>query len=206
MKAVIMADGKAKRWTADYPKHFIEINGERIIERTIKLLKEYTDDIYITTHNPDMLYLKDKYNITIYEPKDNTHEITKFINSKPLWKDDNEILFIYGDVYFTKQAIDKIFNTKPDEYYFYGGAWEIYALRVNKNTYTRLECITEYIKELADKKQGGLCGAWTLYRIMQQKDMMEHKIYNNFIDIPDETFDFDTVGELIEWKNQHHKN
>jgi len=42
MKYIIMADGKGTRWNNfnNIPKHFIEINGEKIIFRTVRLLNE----------------------------------------------------------------------------------------------------------------------------------------------------------------------
>ena len=46
MKYIIMADGKGTRWQNynDIPKHFIEINGEKIIERTVRLLRDNSKD------------------------------------------------------------------------------------------------------------------------------------------------------------------
>lgn len=42
MKYIIMADGKGTRWNNfnNIPKHFIEIDGEKIIFRTVRLLNE----------------------------------------------------------------------------------------------------------------------------------------------------------------------
>ncbi|GAG87713.1 unnamed protein product, partial [marine sediment metagenome] len=41
--AIIIADGKGDRWNnyLGVAKHFIEIEGETIIERTIRLIKKY---------------------------------------------------------------------------------------------------------------------------------------------------------------------
>ena len=51
MKYIIMADVDGKRWNnyIGIPKHLIEINGEPILARTVRLLKENgIDDIVIT--------------------------------------------------------------------------------------------------------------------------------------------------------------
>ena len=46
MKYIIMADGKGKRWNYynDIPKHLIEIDGETLLERTVRLLKKYHEE------------------------------------------------------------------------------------------------------------------------------------------------------------------
>ena len=42
MKYIIMADGKGTRWNNynDIPKHFIKMDGETLLERTVRLLRE----------------------------------------------------------------------------------------------------------------------------------------------------------------------
>lgn len=54
MQYIIMADGEGKRW-GDYlgiPKHLVKINGEPLIARTVRLLKENgVTDIIITSRD-----------------------------------------------------------------------------------------------------------------------------------------------------------
>lgn len=51
MKYVIMAAGEGKRWNnfLGVPKHLIEINGETLLERTTRLLKENGVDDFVIT-------------------------------------------------------------------------------------------------------------------------------------------------------------
>ena len=54
-KIVIMADGKGMRWAnhMNIPKHFAIVRGERLIARTVRLLK-YEDtnaEIIVTSHD-----------------------------------------------------------------------------------------------------------------------------------------------------------
>ena len=55
MKYIIMADGKGTRWQNynDIPKHLIEIGGETLLGRTVRLLKEGDPncDVIITSHD-----------------------------------------------------------------------------------------------------------------------------------------------------------
>ena len=56
MRYIIMADGKGTRWQNynDIPKHFIEIGGETLLGRTVRLLNEGDEaaDVIITSHDP----------------------------------------------------------------------------------------------------------------------------------------------------------
>ena len=54
---IIMADGKGTRWNnyQNIPKHLIQIDGETLLARTTRLLKEYepTCQVFITTNNTE---------------------------------------------------------------------------------------------------------------------------------------------------------
>ena len=69
MKYIIMCGGKYKGF--ETPKQLLKVNGEIILERTIRLLKENgIEDIAISTNNPAFNYL----DIPIY------HHNNKFIS------------------------------------------------------------------------------------------------------------------------------
>ena len=55
MKYIIMAAGKGTRWNnyLGIPKHLIEINGETLLARTTRLLKENGIKNYIITSSDE---------------------------------------------------------------------------------------------------------------------------------------------------------
>ncbi len=56
MTGVILSGGASKRMGQN--KAFIEVNGERIIDRSVRLLKELFDDVMIVTNSPqEYVYL-----------------------------------------------------------------------------------------------------------------------------------------------------
>ena len=73
MKYIIMAGGDYKEW--ETPKQLIKINGEILIERTIRQLKENgIKDIAISTNNKafdylgvEILHHENKYNHNNYK-------------------------------------------------------------------------------------------------------------------------------------------
>lgn len=112
-RAIIIAAGEGTRWNnyLGVPKHFIEVDGEPIIERTVRLLLKYgVSDVQVV--GPD----DDRYRIdgsTLYVPElrqdcDQNCGADKFLSSKSLWLEDGRTIALYGDCYFTDDAIEKI--------------------------------------------------------------------------------------------------
>ncbi len=120
-RAIIIAAGKGLRWKnyKGIEKHFMKIDGEAIIHRTVRLLKEFgVDDIYVVGKTK-------KYEIEgtkLYKPKftKEYYDADKFLSSKNLWNKKGKTLVLYGDVYFTRQAIDQIVNYAHVDWLLFG--------------------------------------------------------------------------------------
>ena len=126
MKYIIMADGKGSRWNnyKDIPKHFIEIGGETLLKRTVRLLKEADPvcEVIITSHDP-------RYQVEgarRYEPKNNVLEIDRF--TAELIEDN--VCFLYGDTYYAESAIHSIVETQAEDLLFFGNEKSIVAIKV----------------------------------------------------------------------------
>ena len=110
MKYIIMCDGKGTRWNnyKNITKHFIPINGEPLLQRTVRLFKskDKNSEIIITSHDSN-------YEIegaVRYEPKHNVLEIDRF--TEELIED--QICFLYGDTYYPEETVDLIIKNKND--------------------------------------------------------------------------------------------
>ena len=108
MKYIIMADGKGTRWQnyIDIPKHFIEIIGETLLARTVRLLRQGDPgcEVIITSHDP-------RYEVegaTRDEPVNNHLESDRF--TEELIADN--VCFLYVDTYYSEDAADIIINTE----------------------------------------------------------------------------------------------
>lgn len=182
-----MADGKAKRWNGDKPKHLVEINDEPILKRTCRLFENCT----ISSHNPD-------YNFAPrYEPQNNVYEIDRFLSNEPIWGE--ETLFLYGDVYYTEEAQKVINNTPTTSITFFGRKrgnqvkryGEIFAVKVKTHNIFKEKCLE--IRGL--EKQGKARGlAWDVFRRLGRK---------NFIELPDGCEDFDKIEDLENFKKHY---
>ena len=187
---VIMAAGKGKRWNnyLGIPKHLIEINGETLLERTSRLLKENGITNYIITGN-DNRY--SKYGKLVAQTN-NDCEVDRFeVSNEP-------VCYLYGDVFYTENAIKTIINTKVKDIMFLGSDQEIFAIKVKE-----LDLFYEHkdrVKKLYLNKKINRCIGWEVYRSLNNIPFEEHIINNRYTLIMDETDDIDYPEDFEEFK------
>lgn len=118
-KYIIMCGGNYVKWQK--PRQLSIINGEEIVARTIRLLKENgITDISISSNNP----IFEKYNVPILK-HDNLYIANGIGNVKGDWFNafyptDEPVCYIFGDVVFSPQAIKKIIETDTDDIELFG--------------------------------------------------------------------------------------
>lgn len=119
MKYILMCGGDYK-----FPKHLSKINGEVLVERTIRLLRENgVNDIAISTNsemfnNFGVEILKNANNQYTqngeYETKQSSYS---WLNA--YYPIEEEVCYIHGDVYFSNEAIKTIVDTRVDDTMFF---------------------------------------------------------------------------------------
>lgn len=119
MRYIIMCGGNYKHW--EIPRQMSNVLGEEIVARTIRLLKENgIKDISISTTNP----LFEKYGVPIlkhnnlYETFNWTVEQGDWLNC--FYPTEEPVCYIFGDVYFSPEAIKTIVETETDDIEFFG--------------------------------------------------------------------------------------
>lgn len=222
MKAIIIAAGEQKRWGNNFglPKHLITVNHEPILKRTIRLLGEQgVDDITIVGPDSDLYRIEGS---KLYVPKKTPKyaDADKFLNSQDLWNSDGRTMTLFGDVYFTEQAIDIIVNDTDADWKAYGRpnpsnitgkkCAEIFAHSFYPADIDRHRQMLLYIIELYNQGKINDCRGWEHYRAMhgaRGAEVGEHKIYGNFAVIDDWTEDFDRPKDYIRfcqhWEASH---
>lgn len=109
MKYIIMCGGEYKEF--DTPKQLIKINGETLVERTIRLLKENGEnDIAISTNNPAFDYIDIP---KLSHKNEYTHDTIEIGKPKGCWLNayyptNEPCCYLHGDVYFSEVAIQTI--------------------------------------------------------------------------------------------------
>lgn len=194
MKYILMCAGDGKRWGnfLGIPKHFVEINGETLIGRTTRLLKENGIEDYIITTSDERYKQYGK----IKAQSNNDCEVDRFEEVE-----DNEICYLYGDVYYTEDCIKKIINTPTDDVLFFGSEMEIFGVKV-KNKKLFIENKNK-VKQLYLENKIDRCIGWEVYKSINNLPLNEYAITNRFYLINDETDDIDFPKDYLEFKKKY---
>jgi mannosyltransferase OCH1-like enzyme len=198
-KIIIMAAGSGGRWKnyLGIPKQLVEVGGESLLARTIMLLKEARQtDITLTVPSKGFYG-----NLGVKEVVGRGKgEMSRFLNVK----DAEDALFLYGDVYYTEDAMHRILTNRESPKVFARpriglgigrGIQEMFALQMSKEWF-------ELAKKLKTEKFSGGAG-WTLYLyategVIENNDLARGKLITSraghcpyFFPIVDITDDFD---------------
>lgn len=186
-----MADGKGTRWNnyLGIPKHLAQIDDEKIISRTVRLLDKICGgdrEIIITSHD-----LRYEFEGSIrYEPINNHYEIDRF--TEELITDD--MIFLYGDTYYTEKALREIISVQTDSILFFGDTDSIVAVKI-KNS----ELFRKHKNNVKDMYLSGSiteCKGWQVYQSFTAQDMTKPPaIKDKFVVIRDRTQNINTPDD-----------
>lgn len=189
MKYIIMADGKGTRWGnyQDKPKHLIEIDGETLLGRTVRLLKEKDPECEVVITSHDKRY--EFEGATRYEPQNNHLEIDRF--TEELIADD--ICFLYGDTYYAEDAIEAITDTDAEDILFFGNERAIVAIKVSDGRLFKQH--VDRVRKLFLEGKIEKCIGWQVYQSFLNLPFGEKKIDTKFVLLKDGTEDFNSPDD-----------
>lgn len=214
-KYVIMCGGYYEQFQK--PKALHEINGESLVERTIRLLNEEeinNDQIFITADDErfESLGVEVLHHENSYRYEDGKMKGYWLDAFYPHFEKDAKVTFLYGDVYYTKRAIWKIIKNKKKGNILFGSAisknplrmnWgEPFAYRVDDYS-CFLESINKTKKLYDEKKTIRHPITWELYRVENGLDVNVQRIKpETFATIEDLTRDIDSLMEMEELEKE----
>jgi len=189
------------------PKHFFEFDGEPIVQRTVRLLKECgVDDIAITT-SPDRVDTYKVFGVEVI-PYEACHY--PFVWVEAFYLTHEPVCYIFGDVVYSPEAIKTIVETDTNDIEFFASAppfapnypkrWaEPFAFKVQD--YNRFRYCVNTVKEMDNQHRWYRRPpiSWELWQVV--KNTPANKIiYDNYTVINDYTCDVDYESELQQWK------
>lgn len=194
---VIMCGGTYPQW--EIPKQLQKVNGERLIDRTIRLLRENgVTDIAITSHDDAFIGL----GASVIRHKNTYGKGGEW--TEGFFPTDEPACYIFGDVYFSPAAIKTIVETETDLIEFFASAppyspqynrrWaEPFAFKVADQIYFQ-QCISE-AETL--HKYGVLRRliSWELWQVIKKTPLNEID-YTNYVAINDYTCDIDNPEDI----------
>jgi len=202
MKYIIMCGGTYTSWST--PKHLSIVNGETVIARTVRLLKETgVSDICLSTNNP----VFEQFGLPILHHKNTSGEGGMWIEG--FYPTDEAVCYIFGDVVFSPEAIKTIVNTDTNDIEFFASAppfadnyikpyAEPFAFKVKNQKHFRQAI--ETVRKLKNQfKREPI--AWELWQVIKGTPI--NKIdYTNYTVINDYTCDVDNKRDVVAFNEQ----
>jgi len=208
-RAVIMAGGQGERWGnyLSIPKHLIEIDGETILNRMVRLLKcnNVNDIVIVGPKEHDSRYnvtgtklIASKGNCCLeYELYDNDGLDTNIIDS------NKKTIILLGDVYYSESTINALVSkTTPMGFIRFSGNTkngvvhpEFWGFSFHPNLQTKL---CEHMKNIDFNGAGtGWASGVIFWDKLYKFFHFDFNEINIFID--DVTCDFDVPTEYEQW-------
>ena len=209
IRVIIAAAGSGARWGnfRGTQKHLAVVEGEVLLERTVKQFLKYTDDVCII--GADDSYKVDGASLYVVKsPNTNWKDGAKFMSSSKLWLREGRTIIVFGDVYFTNDAVKAIMTSNQEWVWFLRAGEseltgcnykEIFAFAFNGSM---TNTVTQRIMQLISQDQMKTQAGWVLYRSMIGPTA--NGLFNNshIIEINDWTEDFDFSEDLVTWEER----
>lgn len=203
MQYIIMCGGTYK----NVVKALLKVNGEFIVERTIRLLREQgITDIAISTNN-DLFEMFD-VPILHHENNFNTVKGTGYW-VEAFYPTHKPVCYLFGDVYYSPEAIHTIIGTWTNDIEFFASArpfasnypkrWaEPFAFKVaNQKHFQEAVDTTKRLCSQGAFKRHPI--AWELWQVIKGTEL--NKIDTNYTVINDYTCDVDCVEDTKQWQH-----
>ena len=207
-KYIIMCGGNSVKW--ETPRQLLKINGETIVQRTIRLLRENgIEDIYISSNNP----LFEDQGVPVLH-HDNVYESAGYDMclaghwANAFYPTDEPTVYLLGDVVFSPAAIRTIIDTQTTDIMFFGSAYpfapeypkwyiEPFAFKVYNTDH--LHQAVEDVKRLtAEGRFGRQPIAWEVWNVISRgpNGNVNEIDPNSYVHINDYTCDIDHPNEV----------
>lgn len=208
MKYIIMCGGNYKKWQK--PKQLAEVDGEPIVARTIRLLREHgVTDIAISSNNP----VFEQFDVPVLHHK-NDWVVRGNEDVDGYWVDcfyptDEPVCYVFGDVLFSPQAIRTIVDTPVRRIMLFGSKRpfapeypkpyrEPFAYKVADQ-----EVFREAIEEVKRLHAQGAFNrhpiAWNLWAVICGTDL--NHVNRRYHAINDYTCDFDSPDDYDKYNS-----
>lgn len=209
---------KQERWTAtSTPKQLISVNGETLLGRTLRLLKERGVISPLLLTASEVLA---RYPVLTWCPLQRETKAHSLLSADTI-AGDGGVIVLYSDVYYSEAAITKVFACEKTRFYGRDGRsaytfkdyGELFAVRIAREDRERARSALN--DAVAFYQRTGNQSFWAFYRLMAGLPLEDNKAIERclFVDIHDETDDIDfaeEVPQLIEaiekplrWRLRH---
>lgn len=203
MKYIIMCGGTIKCSFSDLPRPMIEVCGESLVARTIRLLRENgVEDIAISSNDDSF----EKFDVPVLHHTNYDISDTRFKWLYAFYPMSSPVCYLFGDVFYSPKAIKTIVDTETEDIEFFANAKpfsELYCKRYEEpfgfkvvNTKRFFECIDTALRYYEEGRFRRHPISWELWQVIKNTQL--NTIVYNYTDIYDYTVDVDSA-DMIKW-------
>lgn len=220
-RMIVTCAGKQTRWGnyLDTPKHLLKIHGERLLDRTVRLIRRFATDASVAIMALDDAHAA-AYDVAGTErfcPVDDMADADAlerhyasphFMACRARWNAAGRTVVVLGDVFFTERAMQTICSDTTRGVRFYGREkastitgtpWgELFAISFYPDDHGPIVNASDELRERCETVRG-----WQLYRHLNDLplDAFPNVIADNdrFVEINDFTDDFDFPNDYDTW-------
>jgi hypothetical protein len=203
MRVLVLCGGPSKPFEGwgNPVKHLLEVEGEVLLHRTVRMAREYSPDVHVISPRDDTRYKVEgaaRHDEKLDHPMPTVTHM--FWPSRHLWNLSGRTVLLLGDVWFSEAAMRTIMSD-THEWAVFGRAegsrftgckyGEIWAFVFD---YTEHDTLDLAIAKAAMPRSlygGGTVTGWEVLAAMGGQP---------FIEINDFTEDFDSPRDLRRWK------
>ena len=212
---IVICAGEATRW-GDHrgtPKHLLAPEGERLLDRTVRLAREHGAGRVLVVSKPgDARYEADGAERVDARLTPSNADADKFLSSRHLWAPDGRTVVLYGDVWFDDEAMALILGDERRQWLLWcrpgasqttgATSGECFAVTFWPEHHAEYE---QALHRVASLWRAGLlrrCGGWETYRAMcgrGDRELRTHRMYGRYEVIGGWTEDFDKPLDYERW-------
>ena len=215
---LVLCAGDNTRWGGHRGvarKHLVRVEGEALLTRILKQAAVHRPDrIVIIVREADVPlyvpYCLPGNEIHPLKPRTGVTEAWKYLSSGGFWNRSGRTVSLLGDVWFSDQAMDRIFNHPGDNWLAFGRSgssrltgcpWgELFAHRFRdpREHYEKLLTLDRMYRDGSCRRAAS---GWAHYQLMEGRDPGVMSVGPRFVEINDFTEDFDFPHDLERWED-----
>ena len=207
MRYIVMCGGSYPQW--DEPKQMLMFMGERIIERTLRLLRENgVEDIAISSNNPTF----EQFGVPVLRHENKywspAYNVVEGFWCNCFYPTDEPTCYVFGDVVFSPRAIRTIVEYEGDDIMLFGSAppfadvypkpWiEPFAFKVwDTDHLHRAVADVKRLRQLGRFYREPI--AWEMWNVISRgpDGDVDNIDYDSYVHINDYTCDIDKPEEI----------
>lgn len=187
---MIMANGKGRRWNnyQNIPKYLINVDGETLVARTVRLLRQFDPSAEVFVSSGDSRC--DVDGAVRFVPARSALEIDRFAYELIV----DSVCFLYGDTFYTEDVIARIVASTASDMLFLGNRSTIFA--VISNDAEKMRQRIDEVRELYLARRIESCRGWQLYQLYAGLPFGPPQMGADYILVEDETQDFNRAQDF----------